>query len=138
MFNQIIEKRDIPESVLYLKFGRYFNQKLNYTNLHDKLKLLVLNNYLLDKEIKNTIILLDNIHHSNQLHGLNNLNDLDITTLINNNYEADFNQNFIIFMENIKGNIIFEELCEKVFNPDRIQRLCKIYNIEFNDYLENV
>jgi len=31
---------------------------------------------------------------------------------------------------------IFKDLCEYVFNPKRIIRFCKLYNIEFDEYME--
>jgi hypothetical protein len=34
------------------------------------------------------------------------------------------------------GNLILEELVEKVFNPNILMKLCKEYNIEFYDLME--
>ena len=126
-FNQIINKGDIPESVTHLTFGNRFKQELNNENLHNNFKMLVLYNYVLDKKIKNTIIILDKIHS-------NTLEPYYYYIFSNNK----FRDNFLNFIENLRGKIIFEELCEKVFNPDRIQRLCNIYGFEFNDYLESI
>jgi hypothetical protein len=33
---------------------------------------------------------------------------------------------------------LFQDLCESVFNPDRIKKLADKFNIEFDDYLEQI
>ena len=35
-----------------------------------------------------------------------------------------------------KNKVFFENLVQKVFNPERILKLCSIYDIEFIDYMD--
>ena len=129
-FNQELKKDDIPESVIYLVFGctfnqqikdvipkyvkylvfdNIFNQDLSYVDSNDNLEILILHYYNLLETKKESLICQKR---------------LDI--------------NFLDFLQKMKGKIIFEELCEKLFNPNRIQRVCDIYKIDFNDYLESI
>ena len=38
----------------------------------------------------------------------------------------------------LNNKMFFEELTKYVFNPVRMNRLCKMYNVEFDEYLELV
>ena len=47
-------------------------------------------------------------------------------------FELDYKQ----MKENFKPFV--EELNEKIFDPDRISRLSKIYNFDFKDWIEKL
>ena len=134
-FNQPLIKGVIPDSVTNLSFGYYFSQILNKDILPNNIKELTIykkykkiNLYDFDKNILVSII-------------DNNTNKIEFLGIdISMNYGDHFK--FIEFYykinnkENCIGNIIFEELVQKVFHPDRIKKICDKYYIELSDFDE--
>jgi hypothetical protein len=59
-------------------------------------------------------------------------------TLIICDFDKDlFDEKISVFTsEKYFGNIILRELTEKVFNPNRLLKLCDKYNIGFDELME--
>lgn len=129
LYNQPIEKDVIPSSVQHLEFGYLFNQKLNKDNLPQKLiELILYNNEYDTTHLKDLNILIGKIDRFIKY------NDDNIQILY---YEKMLLNKYIEkYMVKNKGDIILQELVEKVFHPSRLLKICEKYNIEFTDLIE--
>ncbi len=129
-FNQPLKEGDIPNSVTHLTFGHYFNQPLNKDNLPINIIELILNTKFNNELIINKNILLG-ITVSKKLEYFTKYNELNIGL-----FEKEITNLYTLIEENLTkekliGNIIYKELIERVFNPNRLLYLSNTYNIDF-------
>ncbi len=144
-FDKIIEKGLLPDSLLYLEFFFTYRHPIDRNNLPKNLCELVVSHYdvTLDKINNNTFLIKnDNADTRYDRHLLTK----DYYDYKNNHifyYQLRDRYLFCKFIEDyekesLKGNIIYKELIEKVFNPNRLMRICNEYNVEFNDVINNL
>lgn len=147
-FNQEIKENMIPNNVKYLTFGNKFDHKLNFKLLPNNIIYLKIDNYsheLLDINLIKSLcnIVVNSSHNeyifdNKYLVGIMDHNEISYN--INNEIlHLDFNDIDEInsnISTHIIGNIILKELVSKVFNPQRLLKLCKIYNIEFDKLMD--
>ena len=128
---QTLRDGDIPESesVTHLQFEYYFNQELNNNNIPIKLiEIIIYNNYIFLNSFVNTN---NNIFIGIMNHNRYFINYKKYFMEIDYNDKLDFNK--FISNINIIGKIIFKELVEKIFHPNRLLKICDKYNINFTD-----
>jgi len=160
-FNQPLKKGDIPQGLRHLVFGRYFNQYIEEGVIPDSVMHITFGSYFnhqLNNIISKNIINLVLSHRYKKLmDNINNLNKF-------NEYKLDFS--FVGYYENeieygnlkihidkkkyidkyilenltedkLRGKIIFNELVEKIFNPNRLLKMCQIYNMDLENLINN-
>jgi hypothetical protein len=96
------------------------------------------NKLCLENRLKNTLI-----HFEDHQNNTNRIKLGD--KLFNIGFDGfSKNINLKTVVENIErirgkelfGKVIFQELTEKVFHPNRLLNICKLYNIEFDKLME--
>ncbi len=145
-----LEKNVIPTSVIYLTINNISNIDTNIDSSYLPKSIKILNiqssrlnlsNFVNDNNNligvvccrNNFIPSNNNIVIGKMLGGFIKYNILNIELY---NYEKikidNIITDFIVNNNNI-GNIIFEELVSKVFNPNRLLTICEKYNIDFDE-----
>ena len=118
----------IPNSVIYLTFGKNFNQKLNYFITDNLIELLLPNNYTENYLNLNKNILIGYIDNEH------NILYVKYNIKLNYGEKKEFD-NCILNIE-LKGKLIMKELVEKVFHPNRLFKICNSYKIEFIELID--
>lgn len=158
-FNQILNIGVIPDSVTHLIFGDNFNQKLNIPNSIGFLILGRYYNQALDELTKNMYFLLvdDKYKYENLENSVffvcyrTTIYEI-FDEIIPHHYISFYINDYMYNLDDYKfkillnvldkilskkslfiGEIIFQELTEKIFNPRRLIRLCNEYNISITD-----
>jgi len=163
-YNEILNKEILPLNIVSLNLYSY-NQELTKDSLPNNIKQLIFGiNY--DKEINLNDLpdsLIEILFDSdNEKYGLNGTN---ISQLLNKNnilvgyfdnkyvryhnidikydlnYDLKYRHHVNKFIENIEknlfGQIIKQELIEKVLEPNRLSKICDKYNITFQNLIKN-
>ncbi len=135
IFNQNLDGV-IPNSVIILSFGYLFRTSFDISSLTNLIELSVCESYDLDEIKKNPEKnILINIKNGHKTIYWNNKLEIDIWSHV-------YFYKIIIDIYTLKykliGNVILRELVEKVFNPLRLQRIAKLYNVNFHELVENL
>ena len=129
VFNQIIDKHTLPDSIISLTFGNNFNQQLNY--LPKNLLLLIMNNKY---EINNDGFYI--VKYNIPIHSNTNNNQL-YEDFLKNEYEIIQKIfHIVLHKKNLLGNIIKEELIKKIYHPNRLIHICERFNMDIHDLLD--
>ena len=123
-YNQPINKDVLPKSITHLYFGYLFKQPLDNI-LSDNLVELILYCHNYPNKILNNYI-----HYFYDYIG----DKYDNRYINYKGIEIEYRNKMYIDKKIVfLGKIIFEELVSKVFNPNRLLKLCNIYNISFDE-----
>jgi hypothetical protein len=134
-FEHNFTKNMIPDSVIYLQLGYRFTHRLKNNILPKNLLNLVFfrdNKNFKSKNTNNKFILGKIENDDKLIEYIYN----DKYIILSLDYINDFNKFIESFSNKYIGKIIFEELVSKVFNPQRMLKICRLYNIEFDDLME--
>ncbi len=155
MFNQIIKPGDIPNSVIYLYFGTYFSKVINDENIPKSVRhinLILLNHIKIDI---NAFKYIDSIFISMNLYEIINIEKLKemnkniliclhnsildkcicVSTYLEIGINDKYNVDKTINKNKLIGKVIYKELTEKIFSPNRLIKICGDYNIELYELL---
>ena len=134
-FNQPLKKGDIPESVTHLFFNELFNQPLDDNNLPKNIiEVWFFGKMPYSLSIPKNIFLGNIIYNEYNNHTYYYYNDNLIIWDLDKNL---FDKKISVFTsEKYIGNIILQELTQKVFHPNRLLKICDKYNIGFDELIE--
>ncbi len=145
----------IPKTVLYFKIGLLYRHIIDDTMLPPNLIELCIEKRFDTRFIKTDknflIVKYDDVlsysdaceidfnsyHYTNQ--NVYNMEKSDDFQISSDYLKNIFNSHIVkITRDKLIGNIIFKELTEKVFDPKRLVKICKKYDIEFAKYIETM
>ncbi len=138
----------IPSSVIYLSIGNYFSKKINFNTLPNLSHLLIDKSsceFVLprgDKNISSYDFYVGVVGNNNFFSTRSDYTAIyyyinNIKIKIENGDIAKFNMYMSNITENdLKGNIILQELSQKVLAPERLMKLSKKYGISFMEILD--
>lgn len=151
-FNSIIEDNSLPQGLINLNLGESFFNDINIDYCHKLVQINFPYNYGYIKNNKNLIIIHNKIsnHHLYNIYHIN-----DIKYVIENEdsktcssiYDIYIRINNQRFLENVVSNIhkhvnvmkqlkmmgLHKLLAMTVFNPNRLQKICDDYEVDFTD-----
>ena len=150
-FNSNIEDNALPEGLINLDLGKSFFKDININNYH---KLVQINIPYNNGFIKNkNLIIVHNKISKNNLYNIYIINDIKYVIENKNSrtisfiYDVYMKINNQKFLENIVSNIhkhvnvmkqlkmreLHRLLAMTVFNPNRLQSICDVYDVDFTD-----
>jgi hypothetical protein len=150
-FDSQIEDNALPEGLINLNLGRSFFKDINIDSYHKLVQINIPYNY---GNIKNNnLIIVHNKIRRNTLYNIFHINDIKyiienensrIISSLHDRYRRINNERFL---ENIISNIhkhsnvmkqlkmmgLHKLLAMSVFNPNRLQKICDDYDVDFTD-----
>ncbi len=143
-FDQPLKQGDIPHNVKYLGFNCYFRQKLSADILPKNIIEIQVELYSDDQQNNNGDVYyaIKDILNKNNILICYHI-EYELTLKYNNNFTIDLENKYYIHKyiqkyltkDKLIGNIIYNELNERVLNPSRLQNICNQYNITMDQLM---
>ena len=151
-FNSIIEDNALPEDLINLNLGYSFSQKININNCNNLVQINI-NEYYSKYIQNNNLIIIQNKIRNNNLFNTYHINNMKYTIqngnskIISSLHDRISRVNNEYFLKDVFSNMykhtnVMKQLKNRelqrllaiiVFNPNRLLKICDVYDVEFSD-----